>query len=107
MPEQYQYIKLPDGTYGKFAADATDAQIRATVAKNFPTTPAQAQPAPSPNLMKPTGTSPYVEKGFHLQSEQKPVYYRNTLDWFLNQQQAPPSAPANARFPRLGGSAYE
>lgn len=34
---QFQYVKLPDGSYGKFAADATDEQIRGQVQKDFPT----------------------------------------------------------------------
>lgn len=34
--DQVQYIKLPDGSYGKFAAGANDATIRAAVEKDFP-----------------------------------------------------------------------
>jgi hypothetical protein len=34
--KDFQYIKLPDGSYGKFRADATDEQIRAAVTKDFP-----------------------------------------------------------------------
>lgn len=33
---QYQYIKLPDGSYGKFNADASDAIIRSAILKDFP-----------------------------------------------------------------------
>jgi hypothetical protein len=48
MPnDQFQYIKLPDGSYGKFAADATDDQIRASVSKDFP----DAYPASTPSLL--------------------------------------------------------
>jgi len=36
MAEEFQYIKLPDGSYGKFQSSATDAQIRAAVQKDFP-----------------------------------------------------------------------
>jgi hypothetical protein len=37
MPDtQYQYVKLPNGEYGKFRADATDATIRAAILKDFP-----------------------------------------------------------------------
>lgn len=37
MPDdRFQYVKLPDGSYGKFRADATDAQIRAAITKDFP-----------------------------------------------------------------------
>lgn len=51
MADQFQYVKLPDGSYGKFAASATDAQIRAQVAKNFPIayTSKQAAPAAAPD----------------------------------------------------------
>jgi hypothetical protein len=35
-PDQFQYIKLPDGSYGKFRADASDDVIRNTIAKDFP-----------------------------------------------------------------------
>jgi hypothetical protein len=36
MPDQFQYIKLPDGSYGKFAADAGDDVIRSAISKDFP-----------------------------------------------------------------------
>lgn len=36
MPDQFQYIKLPDGSYGKFRADATDAEIRGHIQNDFP-----------------------------------------------------------------------
>jgi hypothetical protein len=77
MPDQFQYVKLPDGSYGKFAANATDAQIRAQVAKNFPNAYKTTQPAT---------TKPTAEETFKLMSE-KP--------------------PENARFPRLGRTGYE
>lgn len=34
--QQYQYIKLPDGSYGKFAANASDDQIKSSILKDFP-----------------------------------------------------------------------
>jgi hypothetical protein len=34
--DQVQYIKLPDGSYGKFRMDATDAQIKGQISKLFP-----------------------------------------------------------------------
>jgi hypothetical protein len=34
--EQDQYVKLPDGSYGKFRSDATDADIQAAIRKDFP-----------------------------------------------------------------------
>ena len=36
QPQQYQYIKLPDGSYGKFRSDASDDDIRTAVSKDFP-----------------------------------------------------------------------
>lgn len=32
----FQYIKLPDGSYGKFSSDASDATIRGAIEKDFP-----------------------------------------------------------------------
>ena len=32
----FQYIKMPDGSYGKFAANADDATIRGAIQKDFP-----------------------------------------------------------------------
>lgn len=34
--QQFQYIKLPDGQYGKFRSDASDADIRAAIQKDYP-----------------------------------------------------------------------
>ncbi len=45
MPDTYQYVKLPDGTYGKFSASATDTQIRAQIAKDFPSAYKQPESA--------------------------------------------------------------
>jgi hypothetical protein len=36
IPQQYQYIKLPDGSYGKFDANATDDEIREHIQQDFP-----------------------------------------------------------------------
>src|SRR5882724_579616 len=38
MPDkdQFQYVKMPDGSYGKFRADASDDVIRSTILKDFP-----------------------------------------------------------------------
>jgi hypothetical protein len=35
---QFQYIRLPDGSYGKFRADASDDVIRSAIEKDFPGT---------------------------------------------------------------------
>lgn len=34
--DMYQYVKLPDGSYAKFRADASDDAIRGAVTKDFP-----------------------------------------------------------------------
>lgn len=61
MADQYQYVKLPDGSYGKFAANASDKEIRALVAKHFPAA-YQAKPATGPKSQipdwKPADTLP-------------------------------------------------
>ena len=36
MPDDFQYVKLPDGSYGKFASDADDSTIQAAISKDFP-----------------------------------------------------------------------
>lgn len=55
MPDQFQYIKMPDGSYGKFRADATDAQIRSAVLKDFPTAYGPAKPEVSISAAPPSG----------------------------------------------------
>jgi hypothetical protein len=35
-PRQYQYVKLPDGSYGKFDANAKDSEIRGHIERDFP-----------------------------------------------------------------------
>lgn len=55
----YQYIKLPDGSYGKFAQDATDDTIKAVISKNFPTAyPPNEGLAPAAGAPPPKGTLP-------------------------------------------------
>src|ERR1700735_1622586 len=34
--QQFLWVKMPDGSYGKFNAGTPDATIRATILKNFP-----------------------------------------------------------------------
>lgn len=46
--EKYQYVKLPDGSYGKFPASASDDQIRTVLASQFPQEFASAK-AGTPN----------------------------------------------------------
>ena len=86
MPDQqFQYVKLPDGRYGKFAANATDAQIHAAVAKDFPNAYKSTQPpAAAPAAAAPAAAAPAEE--FKLMTEK---------------------APENARFPALGPTGYE
>ena len=59
MAEDFQYVKLPDGSYGKFRADAKDDVIRAAIQKDFPDAfKAQATPSPMDALGKTTGIGP-------------------------------------------------
>ena len=46
MADNYQYAKLPDGTWGKFVPGATPDQMRAIVNQKFPGTYGNAAPAP-------------------------------------------------------------
>lgn len=36
MADQFQYLKLPDGSYGKFSADASPEDMRSAVERQFP-----------------------------------------------------------------------
>src|SRR5438105_3675780 len=36
MPEAFKYVKLPDGKYAKFRADASPEQMKTQVQKDFP-----------------------------------------------------------------------
>jgi hypothetical protein len=66
--DQFQYIKLPDGSYGKFAANAGDDVIRGAIQKDFPD--AFGQQAPTPMLQKAFGANPISDTlstvGSHL-----------------------------------------
>jgi hypothetical protein len=59
MPDDFQYVKMPDGSYGKFNAGVSDDVIRQTITKNFPNAyqsesqmvaarPGQTAPLPPP-----------------------------------------------------------
>lgn len=48
MADQFQYIKLPDGSYGKFSPDASDETIRGAIEKDFPEAFAPKLEAPVP-----------------------------------------------------------
>jgi hypothetical protein len=53
LGDKFQYVKLPNGEYGKFSADATDDVIRSTIAKDFP----EAFAAPNAGLATPKDNS--------------------------------------------------
>lgn len=54
--DQYQYVKLPSGEYGKFAANASDDDIRARIQKDFPDAFKTQQPsAPEPGFLQSVG----------------------------------------------------
>lgn len=66
QPGQFQYIKLPDGSYGKFASDATDDVIKGAIQKDFPDafTPTPTQQASNrvgyvPNTSMSAGTQTF------------------------------------------------
>lgn len=46
MADNFQYVKMPDGSYGKFAADATPDQMRSAVQQHFPDAYKQQPAAP-------------------------------------------------------------
>ena len=60
MPDDFQYVKMPDGSYGKFRADASDDVIRQAVAKDFPTA---FKPFGADALSKATGIGPQQDQG--------------------------------------------
>lgn len=57
MPDDFQYVKLPDGSYGKFRADATDDVIRSAISKDFPTAFKPQESPMAGTLAKTTGIS--------------------------------------------------
>jgi hypothetical protein len=53
QPDNFQYVKLPDGSYGKFSGDASDDVIKSAISKDFPTAFAsQAPPDQSSAAMR-------------------------------------------------------
>lgn len=52
MADQFQYVKLPNGEYGKFAGDASDDVIKSAIQKDFPDA---FKAAPNAGLAKPPG----------------------------------------------------
>lgn len=60
MPDDFQYIKLPDGSYGKFAASVSDDVIRSAVSKDFPDAfkpKPPIAPTPLPGALQKPGTN--------------------------------------------------
>ena len=51
-PEQFQYVRLPDGSYGKFNASASDNEIRAKITAAFPDA-YKVPPTPTVDPQKP------------------------------------------------------
>jgi|SRR5882757_707821 len=71
MADDVQYIKLPDGSYGKFAANAKDEDIQAAISKDFPDAFKQTEAqqvanrpsvprAPLPGALQPSVKSKYL-----------------------------------------------
>lgn len=61
MADQFQYVKLPDGSYGKFRADATDDQIRGVIQNDFPDAFKPSQQAQSTISARPSGIGQYLK----------------------------------------------
>lgn len=53
MADQFQYVKLPDGSYGKFAADAPDDVIKSAIQRDFPNAFGPQAPAYNPKVPAP------------------------------------------------------
>ena len=56
--QQFQYIKLPDGSYGKFNAKANDTVIRSAIQKDFPNAFKTFGSGPSPIMGGTVGPRP-------------------------------------------------
>jgi len=78
--DQFQYVKLPNGEYGKFRSDATDAQIRAAILKDFP----DAYKKESPSLWQAANTPLGKDVNVKMQEENQRI-----SDWIA--MHAPPS----------------
>lgn len=54
MADEFQYVRMPDGSYGKFRADAPPDVIRSAIQKDFPDHfRSAASPIPPPALRRP------------------------------------------------------
>lgn len=100
MADDFQYVKLPDGSYGKFAKGASDAQIRATVAKHFPSA------YKSTTAAAPASTS---VKNDVIKSPTDSDKNTSQMTRGAEQQYQPMDTkpPENARFPQLGRTGYK
>lgn len=72
MPDPYQYVKLPDGSYGKFAADAGDDVIKAAIAKDFPSAFQQTMKDKIMALSAATKTHAGGAPGYQMPAAQTP-----------------------------------
>lgn len=53
MPDQFQYVKLPDGSYGKFDAGVGDDAIRSAIVRDFPDAFRKVQSPIAPPKLRP------------------------------------------------------
>lgn len=62
MADEYQYIKMPDGSYGKFRADISDDVIRGVIAKDFPDAfkNQQGTIGPAPSALRRAGNAAFT-----------------------------------------------
>ena len=61
--DQFQYVKLPDGSYGKFRSDASDQLIRSTIEKEFPGAYKPKEQFGTEAASKATGIGPRPSQG--------------------------------------------
>lgn len=71
MPDDFQYVKLPDGSYGKFRSDATDETIRSAISKDFPDAFKAKESPMAATLAKTTGISAHPSQGPVIDTIQK------------------------------------
>lgn len=61
MPDDFQYVKMPDGSYGKFNSGVSDDVIRSAVMKDFPNAYKASVPTESQAISTPP-TAPMPQK---------------------------------------------
>jgi hypothetical protein len=78
--DQFQYVKMPDGSYGKFAANASDELIHSAIQQNFPDA---FKPADNRN-----GFQQYIDNAFAPQTAQERSTHGRAMNGVLDFGQA-------------------